>query len=248
MPLYPFPDVPDLPGVPALPRSPLFPPAETIGLGLLEGLIWRIFQVQTQWGIFDSNGNSLGDPSLFVGIINTVLESAGIGSILSTNSLDYKKETRVSDFPVERGGFASYNKVELPANPIVTMCLDGSEDDRTFFLNAIDAASKSTNLYNIVTPEVTYTNYTIEDYDYQRRANRGATLLMVNLHLIEVRQVSATFSQTQIVNPQNPGASPQVNSGIVQPQVPPTSVLKSVANKVSSLASDAQSAIQNAVQ
>lgn len=247
MPLIPFPDVPDLPGVPALPRSPLFPPAETVGLGLLEGLIWRIFQVQTQWGIYDSNGNALGDPALFTGLLGSALQSAGVDSTLSTNAFDYKKQNRVSDFVVERGGFATYNKIQLPATPTVIMCMDGTEDDRTFFLNALETAADTTALFNIVTPEVTYVNYTIEDFDYERRANKGATLLMVYIHLVEVREVSAAYSST-INNPQNPGATPQVNAGIVQPQVPETSVLQSVATKIPGLASDALSAIQGAVQ
>lgn len=247
MPLYPFPDVPDLPGVPALPRSPLFPPATSAGLGLVEGLIWRILQVQTQWGIFDSAGNVLGDPSVFTGLVGDALQSVGIGPTLSTNSLGYDKEMRVSDFPVERGGFAAYNKVELPATPVVTMALDATEADRTFYLNAVDAATKSTNLYNVVTPEVTYINYTIESYRYERRQTRGATLLMLELHLVEIREVSAVFSQT-IKDPKNPGATPQDNAGIVQPQVPQTSVLQSVATKLPGLASEATTAIQGLVQ
>lgn len=247
MPLIPFPDVPQLPGVPALPRSPLFPPATTIGLGLVEALIWRIFQVQTQWGIFDSNGNALGDPAIFTGLTGAVLESVGIGSVLSTGSVEYGKELQVSDFPVERGGFASYNKVERPANPVVTMCLDANESDRTSFFNSIDAAAKSTNLYNVVTPEIVYTNYTISSYNYQRRAAKGATLIIMEIHLIEVRQVSAAFSQT-IVQPQNPGATPQSDTGVVQPQNPTTSTARSIAKAVPGLAASAQAFIQSLVQ
>ncbi len=60
MALIPFPDVPKLPGVPALPRSAKFPPIVRAGLGLLQGMLWRIFQVQTRWGICDSKGKPLG--------------------------------------------------------------------------------------------------------------------------------------------------------------------------------------------
>ena len=248
MSLYPYPNVPNVAGVPQIPRSPLFPPAETIGLGLLQGLLWTIFQVQTQWGIFDSFGNSIGDPSLFTGIVNTALQAVGFGSTLSTGSVEYDKETSVSDFPVEQGGFASYNKVERPATPIVIMLLDGSESDRTYFLNAIDAATKSTDLYSVVTPEVTYINYTISKYNYSRRAAKGATLLMVEIHLVEIRQVSVAYAQTIINNPQDAGATPQVDGGIVQPQTPPTSALNSIGKAIPGLASDASSYIQNLVQ
>ena len=136
----------------------------------------------------------------------------------------------------------------MPANPIVVMALDATQADRTSYLDSIDAATKSTDLYNVVTPEVTYVGYTIADYRYERRAARGVSLIMVELHLIEVRQVSAAYTQTSINNPQNPGATPQVNSGLVQPQTPSTSVLQSIAGSVPGLAQDATSAIQNAVQ
>jgi hypothetical protein len=61
--------------------------------------------------------------------------------VVSTFSFDFVKETRISNFLVEGGHYASYNKVETPANPVVTLILEGSEDDRTHFLTAIDAAS-----------------------------------------------------------------------------------------------------------
>lgn len=232
MSLYPFPDVPDSPGVPALPRSPLFPPAASAGLGLVEGLIWRILQVQNQWGIFTAEGQTLGNPSQFLNIPGDILQSVGLGATLSTNSVDYSKDMRVSDFPVERGGFASYNKVEMPANPSVVLCFDGSESERTAFLDQIDAATKSTDLYNVVTPEITYVGYTLESYRYERRASRGASLLMVEIRLLEVREISVTFAST-INDPKNPGATPQADTGVVQPQTPPTSVAKSLSVTIS---------------
>ena len=247
MALIPFPDVPKLPGVPALPRSPNFPPAARAGLGLLQGMLWRIFQVQTRWGIFDSNGNALGDPAKFSGLIGKALAAAGQGSTLSTGAVDYSKETRVSDFPLERGSFASYNKVETPASPVVTLCFTGSENDRRTFLEAIDTACKSTDIYSVVTPEVTYINYSVERYNYQRRSNKGATLLIVEITLKEIRQVSASYSQSnkgQVDQPKDASATPQADNGKVQAQTPPTSTLKSIANKLPGLAGTASSYIQ----
>lgn len=238
MSLIPFPDVPNVPGVPALPRSPNFPPAARVGLGLAQGLLWRVLQVETRWGIFDSAGNPLGDTSKFTGLTNSALSAAGLGSTLSTGSVDYSKEMKVSDFPVEKGSFASYNKVETPATPALVLCFSGSENDRRNFLDAIDKATKSTNFYSVVTPEVTYVNYSIESYDYSRRAERGATLLMVQLRLKEIREVSAQYSQSnpsQVNQPQDVGATSTVDTGKVQAQTPIASTLKSLINKLPQL-------------
>jgi hypothetical protein len=251
MALIPFPNVPKLPGVPALPRSPNFPPLLKAGLGLVQGMLWRIFQVQTRWGIWDSKGKPLGDPSKFTGLIGNALEAAGLGSTLSTGSVEYSKETRVSDFPIERGSFASYNKVEQPASPTVTLCLTGSEKNRRTFLEAIDKACKSTDLYSVVTPEVTYVNYSVERYDYSRRSSKGATLLIVDITLREIRQVSAQYTQSnkgQVDQPKEAGATPQADNGKVQAQTPPKSTLKSLADKLPSLADKASSYLQGALK
>lgn len=238
MPTIPFPDVPPYAGVPALVRSADIPPVITIGLGLTQALLLNALQSASQWGIFDDDGNQIGVTAASQSILQQI---TGItGPTLSTNAFEFTKETRISDFPVEEGGFASYNKVEMPANPIVTLALAGSETDRATFLNAIDAACKSTNLYSVVTPEVTYANYSLERYNYTRRAEHGATLLIVEISLKEIRQVSAAYStvQTPINQPQNSAATPQTNSGNVQPATPNPSVLKQIANLAGSLGSN----------
>ncbi len=246
----PFPNVPKLPGVPALPRSPNFPPLLRAGLGLVQGMLWRIFQVQTRWGIWDSKGKPLGDPSKFTGLIGNALEAAGLGSTLSTGSVDYSKETRVSDFPLERGSFAAYNKVETPASPQVVLCMQGSEKNRRTFLEAIDKACKSTDLYSVVTPEVTYINYTVERYNYARHNAKGATLVIVEITLKEVRQVSALYTTSnkgQVAAPKDAGATPQADNGKVQAQTPQPSTLKSIANKLPGLAEKAGTYLQGLV-
>lgn len=246
MPNIPFPNVPALPGVPALARAAQGS-FRASGSALLQGMLWRIFQVDTKWGVFDSAGKALGDPSKFTGLAGAALEASGLGSTLSTASVDYSKETRVSDFPVERGGFANYNKVETPANPVVTLALAGSESNRQTFLAAIDAACKSVDLYSVVTPEVTYLNYSVERYNYQRRNSKGATLLIVEIALKEIRQVSAQYAMTDINLPKDVGATPSATGGKVQAKTPNTSTLKSLANKLPGLADTASSYIQGLV-
>jgi hypothetical protein len=199
-------------------------------LGTLGTLLLNALQIQSQWGIFDANGNQLGTSSSGGNsLLTTVVES---GPILSTNSFEFKRETRVSDFPVEDGGFASYNKVILPGEPTVRYCFSGSVADRTTFLTQLDTACQSTKLYNVKTPEITYLNYNITDYSIIRRADSGANLLIVELHLREIRQVSVSYTTTPsaINQPQNPGATSPSSSGIVQPTNSDTSTLKSLIN------------------
>ena len=226
MPLIPYPIVPILPGVPSIPRivGQAIPPVVAASLGIVSAMLGAAFQAPSQWGIYDQNGNPLIDTS---GL--TLFSSP---TILSTLSVEYTKETRISDFPVEEGGFASYNKVEMPANPTVTLSLSGSESDRAAFLSAIDGACKSTALVSIATPEITYINYTFERYDYRRMSSRGCTLLTVEIHLKEIRQVLVQYSSTPINSPQNAGANPATDSGQVQPQTPSGSTQQSTLSKL----------------
>lgn len=233
MSFIPFPNVPNSPGVPPIPRAvgASLPPIVRSVLGIVQGALWRAFQVNNRWGIFDTAGKPLADPQLFGGAFASV---GGPG--ISTNALTYGKETKVSDFPVERGGFASYNKVELPASPVVTLCMTGTEGDRAQFLSALDAATKSLDLYSIVTPEQTYQRYNIESYRYERRSHKGATLLSVDLTLKEVREVSAQYTTSKINTPQDAGATPSVDNGKAQTKAPDVSTAKALANKIPALA------------
>lgn len=245
MPNVQFPNVPNYPGVPLLVRPAQIVVAQTpalaIGLGTLENFLIGALQQAPRWGIFDSDGNQLGiDPAGTASILaqlGSAAESLLTGqsdAVLSTFRFDFVRETRVSNFQVEGGGFANYNKVILPAAPQVTLILEGSESDRTNFLNAIDDACQSTDLFNVVTPEVTYVDYNLTRYSYRRTASQGATLLMVEVSMEEIRQVSATFAvvATPINNPANPAAVPQANNGITQTTPIPESTLRSLFNKI----------------
>lgn len=235
MPLYPYPDIPPLPGVPPLPRSVDVPPAVGLVFGEVASVLLNALQSPAQWGIFDSiTGNLLGGNEQSLSIIQSIQAqiTGQQGPILSFNALEYVKETRISDFPVEEGGFATYNKVELPGNPTVTLALAGNESDRSAFLNAINAACLSTTLYFVITPEVIYGPVSLERYSYTRRSERGATLLMVEISLKEIRQVTSQYStvSTPINDPQNPNAIPQAAGGLVQAGPPDQSTLKSASN------------------
>jgi hypothetical protein len=231
----PYPNVPQYPGVPQIPRIPSVPTVRKTSLGLVQGNLWKATQSRVQWGILDSKGKFLADPSKMSGFLGAFVSSAasslgipGLSATLSTKSVDYSKEFKISDFPVEKGGFASYNKVELPATPIVTLCFSGTERERATFLSAIDKAAKSLELYTIATPERNYPDHLIERYTYQRTSQNGATLLTVELTLREVREVELTFTQaeTKTPAPKSESAAPNTNTGKVQAVTKDTSFLK----------------------
>lgn len=235
MSLIPYPNVPNAAGVPDVPRLPDANVAPDNVL--LQSADLRSLQIQRNWGIYDANGNALGNPNLFTEFQSNLYDTAGVSTSVSTNSLEFSKKMRISEFPVEQGTFANYNKVELPANPIVTLIYGGSESDRSEFLRQIEVATDVTDLYSVVTPEVTYINFSVESYDYERRNERGANLLIVRISLKQIRQVSAQFTSStgQIRNPKSENAATEVDNGKVQSTQLNDATKKAVTKKYSQL-------------
>ena len=161
-----------------------------------------------QWGIFDQSLQPVivGDSCLLV---------------------DYRKEFRISDYPIEQGDFASYNKVETPYDFKMTFTKGGSSSDRQTFLTAVAGVVASTDLYNAVaSTDVTYAHANAVSYNYRRTNTNGMTLLTVEIMLEEVRPIAQTAysssspSAPAITNPPDATATSQVNDGPVQPQTP----------------------------
>lgn len=216
-----FPNVPVAPGVPPVLRAAETVADNAILLAADAAILAHAFQ-GPQWGIFDQANRPVITGDTVLGV-------------------DFRKEWRVSDYPIEEGGFASYNKVRTPFDIRVRFAYSGkgsilsaitsggvlgqiaagrnpSLANRTAFLQSLDAAAGSLSLFNVVTPEFTYAGCNIVHYDYRREARHGATMLIVDVWLNEIRVApSPQFSNTK----QPSGADP-VNGGTVLPRVPGT--------------------------
>lgn len=223
MPLIPYPNVSAYPGVPVIPRTAPGKPAVNISLSNVNAVLPTPL-ASPVWGIFDSTGAALYTPT-----------SRGT---LSVFSISFMRSMNISDFPIEANSsgqgaaFASFNKVWQPANPFVTFALSGSEFDLSAFLAALDAATASTELYTVITPDANYVGYSIESYSYQRTAQRGATMLMVEVSLKEILQITPSYSNSTpslyIRSPQSPSANYLVNGGFLSSSTytPPPSFLE----------------------
>lgn len=131
-------------------------------------------------------------------------------------SLEYKREWRLSDYPQELGAFQSYNKVAVPFDVRLRMMLGGDAAARQSFLNEVEQAAASLNLYSVVTPDRVYTSVNIVAIGYSRSASQGLGLISVDVGLRQVRvTATTTFVQTKAAAGQTPS-----NGGTVAPSVP----------------------------
>lgn len=150
-----------------------------------------------QWGIFQ-DGTSVVAADNVLGV-------------------EYRQDWTIADYPIEQGGFQSYDKVNTPFDVRVTYSCGGSTDHRTAFLQSIADIAGSIDLYDAVTPEQVYENVNVLHYDYNRTATNGLGLMTVRIYLQEIRQsAQAAFSNTQAAS----GSGTQ-DDGTVQ-TTPPT--------------------------
>lgn len=192
-----FYNVPFAPGVPALSRDPNIAIQQLVVL--TQDLIAGFLDFGApQWGIYQN-----GFP---VVVADSVI------------SVEYRQAWNLSDYPIEGGGFESYNKVATPYVARVRFASGGGIDDRQLLFSTLAEIAGDLNLYDIVTAETVYTNANVEMYDYRRTATNGLGLLAIDVTVTEIRiQSFLDFQNTQFPS----GASPQ-SGGAVQTTDPTT--------------------------
>lgn len=213
--LPPFPNVPNLPGVPQLARSLLFLPfpAPTIGNPALSGALWHATQSAPTWGVVNSNN---------VSVLNAD----------SIQDFGWRQEYRVSNFPVQQGAFASYNKVRLPFECSVVATKGGTPAQRNAFLRQVDDLAASLDLYTIITPEKSYLNCNVTRTELARRGSANAYYFDVELFFVQIVEV-APYSTSgtgapSTANAHVASAIPTTNQGLSNAQTPSTAVQTAV--------------------
>lgn len=224
-----FPNVPKLPGVPQLSRSLQFPaaPAATLGLGLALGKLWQSVFSETQWAVYKAVKTTAAEDSPDgLATVPVVAQRTPVIVPDSFGEFAYRNKQTVSDFPVQKNAFASYNKVASPFEISIRMYKGGTKDQRKRFLDSILAVVGDTELYDILTPEKTFLNVNMTDFEIVRRGEKGAYFFAeVDLYFRQIRETVATYTNTAIAtdNAQDPSAAPVSNAGIMQ-AVPYTNV------------------------
>jgi hypothetical protein len=215
-----MPDVPNLPGVPALASYSLDPPA----LLFADTALVVSRSLQPQWGIYTQAGAKVVASSLasLLGLGSLVSAVNSIGSILTGGAVnvqnqfsvvdfEYKQDWTVSDYPVEQGGFQSYDKVQLPFDVKMRIAAGGSASNRQALLGTIDGIANAITLYDVYTPEQAYIGCNVTHYDYKRAAANGAGMILIDVWLVEVRVTATAAFQ----NTQQPGVAGQQALGNV---------------------------------
>lgn len=137
----------------------------------------------------DSNSNAINTGSEWAVVARNKGLSVQFDGIMD---IDVKNESKVLTSPIEKSSFAAYNKVETPLDVVITGASQQDGATQSAILNALNKLVSGAELVDIVTPTAVYFKMTLESYSYKRTATDGASLLVVELHAIEVREVETT--------------------------------------------------------
>lgn len=186
-----FPNVPNVPGVPPLDRG-INTFQQNISLQPDTSSTFGQPDAAVQWGIFKD-----GQP---------------VVTAESVIRVEYRQDWDLLDYPLEKGAFESYNKVNSPFDARVRFASGESEQARQALLQSIETIAGTLELYDVITPEKIYQSTNVTHFDYSRTSDRGVCLLQVDVWVIEVRVVAvAKFSSVK-----SDAAADPVNDGTVQ--------------------------------
>ncbi len=202
-PLYP--NVPDLPGVPPVARqvgSTLLAASPLVS-SAVANLITGGPQVE-KWGILDASYNFAVVADSFV-------------------KVDFDRSMKISDYPVEKGQFSSYNKVHVPYSGTVSLAQGGTNGDRATFFAATNAVEESLQPFYVMTPEGSFGPVSIDRVSYERTATNGARLIIAHLHFTQIRvappigTTSASGVPVASKVPQKAVTNPTTSLGLIDP-------------------------------
>lgn len=157
--------------------------------------------VSATWGIYQG-----GAP---------VLTTEEIGTSIA--SFTYKQDWLLSDYPIEGGGFESYDKVLVPFDVRLRFVVTGSSSAIQHFLSNLaqisDPEQSGLQLYDVYMPELAYTSCSVQHYDFTRTVENGIGVLIADVWLLQIRISNSGENDTQ-----QPSGADSVNTGSVQPQ------------------------------
>lgn len=199
----PFPDIPNVPGVSDIPVN-----VGNIIPGAVDLNVTNIISAVRSGSFLSAYQNLFG---LKYGIFK---DGRAILEVDTITEISVSNQSQISDFPVERGSFSSYNKVALPSTYALDMLKTNSlvGSDKTDVINTLQellrpakisyllsvpaesADNNDVQFVDVVTPDKTYTGVQLESYNVTENTDEGLKLI-INCTFIEVRQVNDIVEQ-----------------------------------------------------
>lgn len=215
------------PGVPPLKKLPSVGKSSVVValLGMAQGLLWKWLQSKKEWGVY---------------VAGTTNEAFAVDSVIE---LTATREASVSDYRIETGSFATYNKVSRPMEIPIRLSKGGSTDERGDFLvwlkqSAMPPSQQNPTLFDILTPEGKFFGVTLSRYSVRRTATAGVTVIYADCVFVEVRQIKFAYykageKRADTTAAAAPAAKPPSPLAKVQSMIPGMATLQKIKSAVS---------------
>lgn len=138
--------------------------------------------ISPEWLLVDDSGNDLLTFDTFVS-----MSVKGSGTVVSE--------------PVENGSFVTYNKTSEPLTIDLTVGVGGDAEDLQSVIARLEELQTGAEVFSIVSPEKEYANFTLESYSYDRKRNEGHSVLWIDLHAVEIREVEPQYTTAKVIKP-----------------------------------------------
>lgn len=118
--------------------------------------------------------------------------------------IDVDSSNQTMQSPTEMGSFVMYNKVVTPTTIDVSAVFTGhyagagAPAERQRITKLLLDLSCTNDLVTLVTPEMEFSGYNIESVSYSRNGDDGPEMIVFEISLIEVRQVSAQYGNAKL--------------------------------------------------
>lgn len=118
-------------------------------------------------------------------------------------SMSVKGDGEVVSEPVESGSFVTYNKTSEPLSIDISVGIGGTSEDLQGVITRLEDLQTGAEVFSIISPEKEYSNFTLESYSYDRKRNEGHSVLWIDLHAVEIREVEPQYTTAKVIKPES---------------------------------------------
>ena len=122
----------------------------------------------------------------------------------SMQEFSAEKSSRLPDEPIEKGSFATYNRIIEPRAITCRLSIEGSASKLQSAIDRLTDLCENDEKITLTTPEQSYPNMMRESFDYRRDAMNGRGVLYVDLRFKEIREVASQQTTTSVEEPIEP--------------------------------------------
>ena len=122
----------------------------------------------------------------------------------SMQEFSAEKGSRLPDEPIEKGSFATYNRVIEPRSITARLSVEGNAAKLQSAIDRLTDLCENDETITLTTPEQSYKNMMLESFDYRRDASSGRGVLYVDLRFKEIREVASQQTTTAVEEVEEP--------------------------------------------